>query len=204
MKLSFVAIVMMVFVSGCAQQPTQTFAEQESLKVERVTAATQFYEGKTNQEIFYAMEEMFLYLDKKDFTYEKVSSDRVVASHYYFLYGVLSVVDRYLWLDIQTEEQAAGTEVQVIIESQMTGGLQVSPMPTLRYDLRHTGLVPRQNAYSSRPGGIDDYEAFHQMLSCFVYGNGWYDFDQDRKEPGVISLVHMEGLEEDAPEQCLA
>ena len=194
------------FLSACAQQPKLSLSEQEALRESRIAAASQFYEGKSQAEIFSAIEELFLYLDEDDFAYEMVGDNRLVASHYYFIYAVLSVGNKYIWFDIVTDESAEGTNVSLIIESQGSGGLTMATRETFKYNMRHSGNVPA-DGLALYPGGIDDYEAFHGMLNCFVYGQGWYeDFDlpYDQWKDRSRSLAYMEGLEDKPPAQCKA
>lgn len=132
-----------------------------------------------------------------------VGDNRLVASHYDFVYAVLSVANSYLWFDIVAEESINGTDVSLVMQYQGSVGLTVTHRDTFKYDMRHSGIVPTQFG-DVWPAGVDDYEAFHGMLGCFVYGQGWYDFnlptDQRKDSPRV--LTQMEGMEEKPPENC--
>ena len=197
----YLLIVSMLALGACAQQPKQTLAEQEQLRGLRIDASQKVYKDREPSEIFEAVEQMFMYLDDKDFAYELLDENRLVASHYFFVYAVLAVGDRTLYFDIKTHQTEADTLVSVVMESMGSGGLMVSPRETFKYDMRYSGVVPT-NPYATFPAGIDDYEAFHAMLQCFVYGEGWYDFDR-AKQDGVATLIHMEGLKDEPPEQCV-
>jgi hypothetical protein len=197
----YLLIVSVLALGACAQQPKQTLAEQEQLRGLRIDASQKVYNDRKPREIFEAVEQMFMYLDEEDFTYELLDENRLVASHYWFLYAVLAVGDRTLYFDIKTDQADADTLVSVVMESKGSGGLQVSPRETFKYDMRYSGVVPT-DGHSTRPAGIDDYEAFHAMLQCFVYGQGWYDFDGP-KQDRVATLIYMDGLRDEPPEQCV-
>lgn len=58
---SFGVVAIAGFLAACAQQqPKLSLAEQDALREQRTMAASHFYEGKSQSEIFSAIEELFL------------------------------------------------------------------------------------------------------------------------------------------------